>query len=148
MKELQTPFTTNKPLVVNGFTLIEVMIVCAIIGILSAIAYPSYSEFVVSSNRAEALQELVRLANLQEQLFVDSRTYTNDISQLGVGAEVTYTTESGNYVISSVVPVNGNSFILTATAQGNQAAGDSDCLAITLTDTGAKAPTPNICWEE
>jgi type IV pilus assembly protein PilE len=127
----------------KGFTLIELMIVVAIIGILALIAYPSYSNFVVRSNRAEAPQQLVRLANLQEQLFVDSRLYTNDISKLGVGTTTTTKTESGNYIISSVV--NGGSFTLKATAQGVQATRDLACKEITLTDTGAKAPV--LCWE-
>ncbi len=140
------PLKTHNISFIKGFTLIEVMIVVAIIGILAAVVYPSYSDFVIRANRSEAPQELVRLANLQEQLFVDSRAYTNDISQLGVGAGVTFTTESGNYVISSAVPVNGNSFTLTATAQGEQATRDVTCINITLTDTGAKAPA--ICWEE
>ena len=144
MKELQSPFTAKKPKVVNGFTLVEVMIVCAIIGILATIAYPSYVTFVFDSNRSEATQELVRFANLQEQLFVDTRAYTDDISELGVGADASFTTPSGNYVISSVVV--GASFTLTATAQLNQVNDYIGCVTITLTDTGAKAPS--ICWEE
>ncbi len=144
MKELESLYIVNKPKIVSGFTLIEVMIVCAIIGILAAIVYPSYREFVLNSNRAEATQELVRFANLQEQLFVDTRAYTDDISELGVGADASFTTQSGNYIISSVI-VN-TSFTLTATAQGNQAKDDTACVTITITDTGAKAPA--ICWEE
>jgi type IV pilus assembly protein PilE len=128
---------------IKGFTLIEVLIVIVIIGILALIAYPSYTDFVVRSNRAEAPQQLVRLANLQEQFFVDSRFYTNDISKLGVGTTTTTKTESGNYIISSVV--NGGTFTLKATAQGVQATRDLACKEITLTDTGAKAPV--LCWE-
>ncbi len=129
---------------IKGFTLIELMIVVAIIGILAAIVYPSYTDFVVRSNRAEAPQQLVRLANLQEQLFVDSRFYTDDISKLGVGTTTTMKTESENYIISSVV--SGGSFTLKATAQGVQAKRDADCKEITLTETGAKAPA--VCWEK
>jgi type IV pilus assembly protein PilE len=128
---------------VRGFTLIELMIVVAIIGILAAVVYPSYSDFVMRSNRAEAPQTLVRLANLQEQLFVDSRAYTDDISKLGIGTGTKLTTESGNYIISAVV--NGSSFTLTATAQNAQTS-DVGCTVITLTDTGAKAPA--LCWEK
>lgn len=127
-----------------GFTLIELMIVVAIVGILAMVAYPSYNDFVVRSNRSEAPRELVRLANLQEQLFVDSRSYTADISELGVGATTVYETPSGNYKISS--NVIGNTFTLTAAAQGLQATNDTACLAITITDTGKKLPL--ICWEE
>jgi type IV pilus assembly protein PilE len=144
MKEYLSPLRVNKIFDGKGFTLIEVIIVVAIIGILAAVVYPSYGDFVIRSNRAEAPQELVRLANLQEQLFVDTRAYTNNISQLGVGTDASFTTESGNYVISSVVV--GASFTLTATAQPVQASKDPDCATITITDTGAKAPA--VCWEE
>jgi type IV pilus assembly protein PilE len=144
MKELKPPSTANKLKVVNGFTLIEAMIVVSIIGILSMIAYPSYLDFVIRSNRAEAPQELIRLANLQEQLFVDTRTYTNDLSLFEGGGDQSFTTDSGNYIITSTIA--GGAFTLTATAQGVQATRDQNCLIITLTDTGAKAPA--FCWEE
>lgn len=144
MKEYHPHLTVNKIFDDKGFTLIEIIVVVAIIGILAAVVYPSYGDFVIRSNRAEAPQELVRLANLQEQLFVDTRAYSDDISELGVGADASFTTESGNYVISSAVV--GASFTLTATAQGVQASKDADCATITITDTGAKAPA--VCWEE
>ncbi len=127
----------------RGFTLMELMFTVAIVGILSAIAYPSYNDFVVRSNRAEAPRELVRLANLQEQLFVDSRAYTTNISDLGVGSTAIYETPSHNYKISSTV-VN-NTFTLTANAQGAQKTKDTDCIKIEITDTGKK--TPINCWE-
>jgi type IV pilus assembly protein PilE len=128
---------------VQGFTLMELMFTVAIVGILSALAYPSYNDFVVRSNRAEAPRELVRLANLQEQLFVDSRAYTTNISDLGVGSTATYETPSHNYKISSTVV--DNTFTLTAVAQGAQKTKDTDCIKIEITDTGKK--TPISCWE-
>lgn len=133
----------SKPSKVSGFTLIELMIVVAVVGILATIAYPSYTDYVVRNNRSEAPRELVRLANLQEQLFVDSRAYTADISDLGVGSSAEWVTPSTHYKISATVV--GNTFILTAAAQGAQATKDAACAIITLTDTGAKAPL--ICWE-
>jgi type IV pilus assembly protein PilE len=144
MTIFKTFLPTKKIADIKGFTLIEVMIVVAIIAILAAVVYPSYTDFVVRSNRAEAPQQLVRLANLQEQLFVDSRFYTNDLSKLGVSNTTTLETESKNYIISSVV--NGSTFTLKATAQGVQATRDAACKEITLTETGAKAPA--LCWEK
>jgi type IV pilus assembly protein PilE len=144
MTIFKTFLPTKKIADIKGFTLIEVMIVVAIIAILAAVVYPSYTDFVVRSNRAEAPQQLVRLANLQEQLFVDSRFYTNDLSKLGVSNTTTLETESKNYIISSVV--NGSTFTLKATAQGGQATRDAACKEITLTETGAKAPA--LCWEK
>jgi len=127
----------------QGFTLIELMITVAIMGVLTMLVYPSYSDFVVRSNRAEAPRELVRLANLQEQLFVDSRAYTTNISDLGVGSTATYETPSHNYKISSTVV--DNTFTLTAVAQGTQKTKDTGCIKIEITDTGKK--TPIRCWE-
>ena len=125
-----------------GCTLIELMIVVAIVGILATVAYPSYVDYVVRSNRSEAPRELVRLANLQEQLFVDSRAYTADMSDL-VGTSTVYETPNKHYKISATVV--GSTFTLTATAQGIQATNDTDCIKIEITDTGSK--TPAVCWE-
>jgi type IV pilus assembly protein PilE len=122
----------------------ELMIAVVIVGILASIAYPSYIDFVTRSNRTEAQRELVRLANLQEQLFVDSRTYTEDMTDLGMAADP-YITESGFYSIDAVV-VNAT-FTLTATAKGTQATNDSACGSLTITETGAKTPQ-GTCWEQ
>ena len=98
-----------------GFTLIELMIVVAIVGILATVAYPSYLDYVVRSNRSEAPRELVRLANLQEQLFVDSRAYTADMSDL-VGTSAVYETPNKHYKISATVV--GSTFTLTLPIAG------------------------------
>jgi type IV pilus assembly protein PilE len=128
---------------VRGFTLIELMITVAIMGILAMVAYPSYNDFVVRSNRAEAPRELVRLANLQEQLFVDSRAYTENMADLVGGTDSIYQTPSGHYKISATVV--DSTFTLTADAYGKQLLADTGCTKIEITDTGKK--TPIACWE-
>ncbi|ACA85591.1 type IV pilin protein [Shewanella woodyi] len=124
----------------NGFTLVELMVGIAIIGILTAIAYPSYTEYVAEGARAEAHTSLLRISNLQEQFYLDNRTYTEDMNELGVGADP-FVTQSNLYSVDST---GTGSFVLVATALGVQATRDSACATIQITDTGAKTPTE--CW--
>lgn len=130
----------------SGFTLIELMIVVAIIGILAAVVYPSYTDFIMRSDRAEAQRELVRIANLQEQLFVDRRSYSNDMNLLGLGADP-FVTEYGNYSIDATIANNGTTFVLTATAQGSQST-DTDCSSLTINEVGQQSAANDFCWEK
>lgn len=126
----------------RGVTLIELLLAVAIIGILVSVAYPSYSDFVLRSNRTEGQTELLNLANLQEQLFVDSRAYTTDMTALGMNADP-YITENGFYSIDATV--NGAAFVLTATAKNGQVK-DTGCTSLTINQLGEKTPATG-CWE-
>mgnify|MGYP000500925663 CR=1 FL=1 len=128
----------------NGMTLVELLMVVAIIGIIAAVAYPSYTDSVVRSNRAEAQRELLRIANLQEQYFIDHRSYVTDMTKLGLSADP-FVTESGNYKIDGTV--SGVTFKLTATAQGTQATKDSSCTTLSVEETGKKTASGSDCWE-
>jgi len=130
-----------------GFTLIELLITVAIIGILAGVAYPSYTDFVTRSNRAEALRELMRLANLQEQLFIDTRSYTADMTELGMTADP-YITETGNYSIDAVILNAGTTFVLTATAKSSQATNDTACTTIAINEVGQQSAETSHCWEK
>lgn len=125
-----------------GFTLMELMITVAIVGILAGIAYPSYTEFVLRSNRSEAQGELMLFANLQEQVFVDTRAYAGNMTGLGEGT-ATVETESENYIIS-VNASTATTFTLQAVAQNMQTQ-DAGCTTLTVDHLGTK--TPQICWE-
>lgn len=132
----------------KGFTLIELMIVVAIIGILASIVYPSYRDSVMRSNRSEGQRELMRIANLEEQFFIDFRTYTATMTDMKLNADP-FITEGGYYKIDAVINDAGvNTFTLKATALGAQALGDAECLEFTITDTGAKNATSAGCWEK
>ncbi|MDH4022805.1 MAG: prepilin-type N-terminal cleavage/methylation domain-containing protein, partial [Gammaproteobacteria bacterium] len=74
----------------GGFTLIELMIVVAIITILSAIAYPSYIRYVVRSNQQAARSMLYAVADRQEQFFLDNKAYAADLSTLGYDDDTIY----------------------------------------------------------
>jgi type IV pilus assembly protein PilE len=130
--------------VFNGFTLVELLITVAIVAILAAVAFPSYTDFVARSNRTEAQRELLRIANLQEQFFVDTRAYTSNMTELGLGNDP-FITENGFYSIDAALANGG--FVLTATALAPQSTNDSSCQTLSVNETGKKLPA-SACWEQ
>lgn len=139
---------------IGGFTLIELMIGIAIVGILAAIVYPSYTDGVNRSRRAEAMTELARIAALQEQYYADNRTYATDMTDLGLSADP-YITENGYYSIDTAAVTSiTTDFIITATAAGLQASADSDCTSFSWNYLGQKtakkgsADNSTQCWEK
>lgn len=126
----------------KGFTLIEVMITVVIIGILAAIAYPSYTSFITKSGRSEGVAAVMRVSNLQEQYYMDNRVFAEDMTKLGMSSEP-FLTESGYYSVDSVGTI---AYTITATAKGRQATLDTTCATITLTAAGVKGPSKE-CWK-
>lgn len=125
----------------RGFTLLELMITVLIVAILAAIAYPSYQSYLVRAYRSEAYTALNQWANLQEQFFLDQRSYAGDMTRLGA-TENPLITDAGHYSVQATVTSTG--FTLTARALGSQLALDSACAALTLSSDGVK--TPEGCW--
>lgn len=126
-----------------GFSFIELLITVAIIGILAGVAYPSYTDYVMRSNRSEAQRELMRFANLQEQVFVDSRSYASDMKGLGSNT-VGFRTASKNYVIK-VISHTATTYTLKAIAKNGQL-NDTGCTGLKINHLGVK--TPAVCWEK
>ena len=129
----------------RGITLLELMIVVAIIGILTAIAYPSYRQYVAKAKRSEAKNCLLQIAAMQERVYLRERSYTADLAKLGFPAGATYLTDSESYVCA-VTAATPAAFSATATYQkGDAEAGK--CATFSITGVGLKTSTPfNDCW--
>lgn len=123
----------------RGFTLIEMLIVVALMGILAAIAVPQYNAYRIRSNRAEGKVLLVQAAQSLERLYTRESSY----AKATVGTTFPAKSEHGLYVISFSVAPSATGYTLSAAGQGIQA-GDAGCTPLTLTSTGAKGPAG--CW--
>lgn len=114
----------------RGFTLVELMIVVAILGILAAIAVPMYRGYVSSAKQAEAKANLETIRLLQEQFFADRRTYVAGANTAALRAALPGFEPGPNpYYVYSVTANPGTtnniatSFLATATPGANAPAG-------------------------
>ena len=136
-----------------GFTLMELMIVLVIVGILLAVALPSYQESMRKGRRADAKAALMDAANRQERHMLDRNTYTTDLEDIGLGAG-TVLSEDGHYSITAAACAADTialCYVITATpVAGGAQAGDARCATFTLDSTGAKDATGTApageCW--
>lgn len=140
-----------------GFTLIELMIVVAIIAVIAGIALPSYQEHVKTSRRADAQGALLGLAQAMEQHFTENGTYAgaadgNDVPLI-FATEAPLDGGTKFYNLRADVANDGISYELQAQAKGAQA-GDGNLL---LRSTGAKGwdrsgdgsfDTGDMCWSK
>ena len=94
----------------RGFTLIELMIVLAVVAILAAISYPVYQQHIVRGNREAAKAELVQIAAQQEKIYLNSDAYTSSIATGYTG------TSAGGLGFTSGKTSNGKYTLTIATA--------------------------------
>jgi type IV pilus assembly protein PilE len=129
-------------------TLIELMIVVAIVALLASIAVPSYRQYVLRANRTEAKAALMQLAAAQEKFYLQNNTYAgnallDDAPPAGLGLSAT--TERGHFTVA-ITAASATAFSATATAAGGQTA-DSDCATFTINQAGARTATTTKCWQ-
>lgn len=126
----------------RGFTLIEIMIVIAIIGIVITIGYPSLTEYVKKGRRTEVAGLLSEQAQILERFYSKNNVYTNATGL-----------SSGNDFYTITPTLTDQTFLLTATRKAGSTMASDKCGDFTLTNTGVRSMvnatsglTTRDCW--
>jgi type IV pilus assembly protein PilE len=134
----------------KGFTLIELMIVVAIVAILAAVAVPAYQSSVQKSRRSDAITALSGLQLAEEKYRASNPTYGTP-AQVGVSGA-----SSGGYYTIAATATSATGYTLTATpVAGKSQASDTSCPSMTLVQTGGNTTyfdqsgmTTSTCWKK
>jgi type IV pilus assembly protein PilE len=118
----------------RGFTLIELMIVVAVIGILAAVAYPSYQDSVRKSRRADGQTALLQAVQVAERFFTRNNSY--------LGVDIAAASDEGHYDLT--FEGDANSFDITAAPAGAQAS--DRCGELTINELNVKGGAVADCW--
>lgn len=143
-----------------GFTLVELLVVLAIVSILSALAWPGYGSVLRRAHRGEARQALMRLQHLQEAHYATHLRYAGQLGATPDPATLQSADRSGNgaYILSVRASEDGQRYTATARAspQGRQA-GDVQCQWLAVDETGQRRSADAFgnwvpagaggCWE-
>jgi len=141
----------------SGFSLIELMVVVAIIAIISAFAYPSYDRYVIKTKRSVAQNALLQVADRQQQFFMDNKRFAADITDLGFPASPYVVDDNGTPTVAtdgdavyslSLANVTATTWTATAAPLNTQLSRDTYCGSLTITQTGAKGKSgaSDECW--
>jgi type IV pilus assembly protein PilE len=128
-----------------GFTLLELMIVVLIVGVLAAVAFPSYEKQLVKGNRAAAQAMLMEVAQKEQQILLDSRSYVgaascNEVTSALKVAVDTKVADNYTCVVTADNATTPPTFTASATPKSTRQKKDG-VEPLTINNTGAKTPS-------
>ena len=129
---------------VNGFSLIELMIVVAIVAIIAAVAVPSYQSFVQEGRRAEAVALAMDIASRQERFYTQSANYTQNLTENTNGLGMASADSENGYYSATVTDIDGNdgtsgaiaTYLIRVAPSGTFT--DTDCHTFQLDNIGRR----------
>lgn len=145
MVNTNMPSEKNRQAFARGFTLIELMIAIAVLGILLAIAMPNYNKYVREARRAEAQSQMLEIRLGMERWRANNSTYSGTVSDSGF-------TGTNDYYTYTITGATGSAYTINAAAvatksQVNDKTGSgTSCTPMTLNQSGDK--TPAACWKK
>ena len=129
----------------RGVTLLEILIVTAIVAMLAGIAYPSYRDYTQRAKRTEAIAQLLEIAANQERFYLNANRY-GTLSELGYATPLV--TKSGTYTVT--VPSNDAEGYLATATYNHTGAEYERCRSFSIDQLGNKNSTGSLenCWTD